>query len=1101
MALNKRDRFSFRWSKSELPDNDDINTQVLLLGITRFETTPSPVPSKNLLSTDSSKNHKINSKDNNQLNASIEQLNKSTGCFPLDRHKTKKTINKESELTKAVAVGDAIYVASSELNETENNQCIEQKSHRNHFDRLVERFQRKRLQQNLGVNRTPQRDNSIEQKAFYHWLHLNRNKRLEQTVKYFDDADRQQNLCMPVIRKRSTKSNSIRRVTKKTKKSSSSRFSSCIPYCGTTLSRNGSFADNSLASSHRYTDYYRKRSGASASIGPQHRHRSPSKFNDCLMHSHCKSNKHCSPSNKNTNNSHNNNCSLFHNLNIMDRSVDSIGSCSLDVDAESTDFSDTSGSLNVVGTPLSGKDFTREFTSRIHERCQFPLSGQKLQQTKTVLDPNSGKISTQIIISQNISQTINSPTSPVKKPSYLNLACCVNGYSNLTTYDSKFRQSINKSREVSPIRPITYALQYNNRNTLNIPTSVPIDDNTKNFIMDTQSILTPDKRYYSTTTQQKTIEMNGTSHDVIDNVNSNGCGKYFARSMLHTSTSTNGSGNTSLSLVRDVNQEFEANGKGTAKSFIQQRVERLYGPAAVTQGLYSPKKPKSSDDNQETSMRTSISSVLVEKSQNSTNTATTFQSTKYVLEAQRNGHLNGFANNRTAHDDDDENISLESLNEALPVLRHLRPEFRAQLPTLSPKRTVAISKLTPSPSQSAPASITTTTHTHVYTNSTADNGKLKSNRCTLDMQSHKQQQQQSSAFNASNETTKNGCLTSNKSHDIENDSREKLIESPTKSSNTIATDLDTQNTSKTFTSNDKQDHIINNTQMATDITEQVNYLIESPQNSVKICQQPTNNQSSSGERFDDCDTTNMATNANGSTVEAMDANGNHNKDGVYYLNIVQSERDRLINLAVIIEKELDELLEKGDVEEEVLGHIRSAAGKARLLATKKFKQFEGLCIDNINQITRDMPPPTPADLQGFWEMVLLQVENVDYLYAELDKLRANGWKKLTQAKAKRPQGPKQTKRPLTTSLKSGTTSTAQSPSGTTKKSAAALVAAQKREAQRKQLAEMRRKNKLAMANIVNDDVIIDTQQVGEASEEPSTQSNSTENSTENETDR
>lgn len=51
-----------------------------------------------------------------------------------------------------------------------------------------------------------------------------------------------------------------------------------------------------------------------------------------------------------------------------------------------------------------------------------------------------------------------------------------------------------------------------------------------------------------------------------------------------------------------------------------------------------------------------------------------------------------------------------------------------------------------------------------------------------------------------------------------------------------------------------------------------------------------------------------------------------------------------------------------------------------------------MCNDSINQITRDMPPPTPADLQGFWEMVLLQVDNVDSLYADLDKIRANGWK-------------------------------------------------------------------------------------------------------------
>lgn len=34
--------------------------------------------------------------------------------------------------------------------------------------------------------------------------------------------------------------------------------------------------------------------------------------------------------------------------------------------------------------------------------------------------------------------------------------------------------------------------------------------------------------------------------------------------------------------------------------------------------------------------------------------------------------------------------------------------------------------------------------------------------------------------------------------------------------------------------------------------------------------------------------------------------------------------------------------QKGDIDEEVLGHLRSAAGKARLLATKKFKQFEGI---------------------------------------------------------------------------------------------------------------------------------------------------------------
>lgn len=40
--------------------------------------------------------------------------------------------------------------------------------------------------------------------------------------------------------------------------------------------------------------------------------------------------------------------------------------------------------------------------------------------------------------------------------------------------------------------------------------------------------------------------------------------------------------------------------------------------------------------------------------------------------------------------------------------------------------------------------------------------------------------------------------------------------------------------------------------------------------------------------------------------------------------------------------------QKGETEEEVLGYLRSAAGKARLLATQKFKQFEGILYHFIH---------------------------------------------------------------------------------------------------------------------------------------------------------
>lgn len=39
----------------------------------------------------------------------------------------------------------------------------------------------------------------------------------------------------------------------------------------------------------------------------------------------------------------------------------------------------------------------------------------------------------------------------VKQPSYLNLACCISGYTTLTTYNSKQREGF-RSRDISPAR-------------------------------------------------------------------------------------------------------------------------------------------------------------------------------------------------------------------------------------------------------------------------------------------------------------------------------------------------------------------------------------------------------------------------------------------------------------------------------------------------------------------------------------------------------------------------------------------------------------------------------------------------------------------------
>ena len=44
-------------------------------------------------------------------------------------------------------------------------------------------------------------------------------------------------------------------------------------------------------------------------------------------------------------------------------------------------------------------------------------------------------------------------------------------------------------------------------------------------------------------------------------------------------------------------------------------------------------------------------------------------------------------------------------------------------------------------------------------------------------------------------------------------------------------------------------------------------------------------------------------------------------------------------------------------------------------------------------VAEDPFVPTQEDLAGFWDMVYIQVEHINALFAELAKIRENGWKK------------------------------------------------------------------------------------------------------------
>ncbi|XP_050325668.1 uncharacterized protein LOC126756557 [Bactrocera neohumeralis] len=581
----------------------------------------------------------------------------------------------------------------------------------------------------------------------------------------------------------------------------------------------------------------------------------------------------------------------------MDRSVDSIGSCSLDVDADSTDVSDTSGSLNFP-TPISIKDITTEFTTNIRERCSV--------QTFHEINKNFMGLESQMVLKQpltNVNTTcalLNSSnpnsnkiagqtdSNSDKKPSYLNLACCVNGYSNLTTYDSKIRQDINKSREVSPIRPSSNSIQYCKKsNSLAPPILLQMADGKGDV------------------SNVKPTATNGHSNNFVSNnaENNEHCDLQWQEDIRNT-------------------------------SFIQQRVERLYGPAALAQGFYSPKKvrstfvctnPRERDDAGSSELARKFQQLTPSKDYSEFRkklNATITNSPRQVISATE---ISTFNNNTVD----------------LPVLRHLSQEFRAQLPIISPKK----------------------------------------NQGRISLQKN---------LSSENETT---------------ETVEVLID-----------EVDRKEIPKSI-------YGISNEHSENKDNMQYKIAVKSSLNDPsKECLQ---------------------------------------KDGNYFLHLLKNEQSRLLALADKAERYADELSDNSDVSEDTLGFLRSAYGKARLLVSQKMKQFEGLCHNNLNSSPQEKFPTTNDDLQGFWDMVNLQVDHINSIFDEIEVLRQNNWKK--PAEIPPSESNKIFKiQPKTIKTVNQKTKASTSNGNDSKTKSVPSAAALKRESQRKMLLEMKRKNKIAM---------------------------------------
>lgn len=107
----------------------------------------------------------------------------------------------------------------------------------------------------------------------------------------------------------------------------------------------------------------------------------------------------------------------------------------------------------------------------------------------------------------------------------------------------------------------------------------------------------------------------------------------------------------------------------------------------------------------------------------------------------------------------------------------------------------------------------------------------------------------------------------------------------------------------------------------------------------------------------------------------------------YFRKQLQQESERL--LSIVSEWDAYKMTHSDTMESEYVDMIDVAIGQTRLLTTKKFMQFSGLierCDSGLG-----MPKVFATDLEGFWSLVSIQVENCDDRFAKLNKLKANNW--------------------------------------------------------------------------------------------------------------
>ncbi|KAL6475153.1 hypothetical protein MHYP_G00161930 [Metynnis hypsauchen] len=113
-------------------------------------------------------------------------------------------------------------------------------------------------------------------------------------------------------------------------------------------------------------------------------------------------------------------------------------------------------------------------------------------------------------------------------------------------------------------------------------------------------------------------------------------------------------------------------------------------------------------------------------------------------------------------------------------------------------------------------------------------------------------------------------------------------------------------------------------------------------------------------------------------------------DVSYFRAVMADETKRLTGLSEMWELRFDD----ASIPEEMRDRMRTAVGQARLLMKERFGQFSGL-VDDCD-LGRGEKITTCSDLQGFWDMVYFQVEDVNKKFSTLKEAEARGWQEETK---------------------------------------------------------------------------------------------------------